>query len=115
MEIVWCNSERSVGLAIVESSFEDETSDNNGSCDKVGSVHDVSEWSVERVLGWLGVEVSSSSGGKISIDGDRSMVELVKKERGKSLNIWNLDKEFNIFCSQKLIWQEIQRRLGIWS
>lgn len=37
--------------------------------------------------------MSGSSGGEILVDGDRSMVELVKKGRGESSEMWNLDRE----------------------
>lgn len=38
---------------------------------------------------------------------ERLMEELVKKGRGESSEMWNLEREGNILCSQKITWQEI--------
>ena len=39
-------------------------------------------------------------------EGRRLVVELVKKGRGISVVIWNLETDENILCSQKMTWRD---------
>lgn len=82
----------SMEFTVVRSSFEDEISDG----DVAGS------WSVVDVSGWSKVGISGSSGIVILVvEGERSIVELMKKRRRESSEIWNLDREREHFMLPK--------------